>query len=112
MFSPSSIRSSVSKTFHIGWTTPTFQHELRFLPHHGTGTSTSDIRDTLVRVLCHLIIDHLPQRSQGELVSSLLEMLDFYRDEQREQPHLELPPKKFGRTTRTVRPEIQLPAEE
>jgi hypothetical protein len=98
--------------FRVGWTTPSFQHELRFVPHQGTGTSTSDIRDTLVRVLCHLIIDHLPQRALLELASTLPEMFDFYRDEQHARLQLASPPKKFGRTTRSTRPEIVLPAEE
>src|SRR5207244_8425446 len=99
--------------FRIQWTAPSFQHELRVSPYQATGAGPESIEDAWVLVLCHWLIDHLPRSAHRELVSSLVDMLDFHQIEG-VRPPLALPPprKTFAKVSRTTRPEVVVPDEE
>ena len=101
------------RLFTIQWTAPMLQHELRIVPNQGTGTTPADVRDALVRIVCHWMIDHLPRHAHAELVSALYEMFDFYRHHPAHAAAL-LPAgaKAFRAVTRVKRPEVILPDEE
>ncbi len=98
----------------IQWTTPTMEHQVRVVADQGTETSPTLASDTMVRVLCHYVIDHLPRQAHGELMSSLADMYDFYRQTplpQHAAPSLAEPKKTFGKVTKSVRPEVSFPDE-
>jgi hypothetical protein len=88
------------------------QHGLRVLPFQGTAASPREMQEMTIRVLSHWLIDHLPPRALGELVTSLVEMFDFYGKELQAPAALATQTKQFARITRTTRPELVLPDEE
>lgn len=101
----------MSSPFAVRWTTPTLCHEVWIAPEQATATTLSEARAILERVLCHVLLDQLPARAFPELLSTLLDIREFYSAPSgAEVPRLNTG-KSLPRLSRKVRPEIDLTEE-
>lgn len=91
------IQSDFDPSSDLHWSTNAgywqFEHSVKF--HQQSTTSTPELQTAFLRVIGHVLVDHMPERALHELVNSLKEMYLFYDvDVEKPQPQ-RLP--QFGR---------------
>ncbi len=82
-------------------------------PYQETGTEPYRPEVALVRAVCHVFVERLPERALPELAESMARIFEFYREAPKSEPSLPSPPRqlraKVGR--KYERPSFDLPEE-
>jgi hypothetical protein len=73
-----------------------------------TDMAPEDVRNSLARILCHLIVDRLPSNAYVELLPTLSEMFEYYSSLSPMDAPSITAAKPLMLVSRKIRPEVEL----
>src|SRR5580658_7899998 len=88
----------IGHPFVYRWSTPTMAHTIRV--NTTQETATAEVEEFYVRACCHWLIDQLPVRALPELVSSLIQLREFYALAPSSESATTTPQKPLSKVTR------------